>query len=119
MSTLKVNAFQDTSGKGFYPARAWAHWDSVSTLVIDNSENISSITDNGTGNHTLNFSNSMANATYAISGTSGGEMNSYSSRAMFGNTFATGSLNVRMQYQPNGTSGFYDCNHNCAVIHGG
>lgn len=116
MSTLKVNSFQNTSGEGFYPSQAWVHWDSIGTVAIDDSVNISTITDNGAGNFNLNFSNNMANATYVISGAAGGEMNNYSSRVLYGNTFSTSSTNVRVHWQP--ANAQYDCNHNCAVIHG-
>ena len=45
--------------------KAWAHFDGVSsTVVIDDSLNISGATDNGTGNYTMNFSNSMGNINY-------------------------------------------------------
>lgn len=65
MSTLKVNAFQDTSGKGFYPARAWINFNGQNTVSIRDSERVSSITDNGTGRYTVNFSINMTNANYA------------------------------------------------------
>ena len=34
MSTIKVNAFQDTSGNGFYPARAWVNFNGTGTVAI-------------------------------------------------------------------------------------
>lgn len=43
-------------------AKAWCH---TSDDVIDDSLNFSSSTDNGTGDYTVNFTNSMANVTYA------------------------------------------------------
>ena len=48
MSTIKVNAFQDTSGNGFYPARAWVNFNGTGTVAIRNDENVASITDNDT-----------------------------------------------------------------------
>lgn len=67
MSTLKVNVLQDTSGNGFYPARAWVNFNQSS---ISDNGNVSSITDNGTGHWTINFSNSFSNSSYSIKGSS-------------------------------------------------
>ena len=45
-------------------AKAWANVTNA-TPTINDSFNIASITDNGTGDHTLNFTNAMGNANYA------------------------------------------------------
>ena len=68
MSTLKVNAFQDTSGKGFYPARVWVNWNGTGTVSIRNDAGISSVTDNGTGVYSPQFSNAFSAFDYAVSG---------------------------------------------------
>ena len=50
-----------------YSARAWVSLDGVSgTPNIDASGNISSITDNGTGDYTLNFTTAMPDNLYAL-----------------------------------------------------
>jgi hypothetical protein len=68
MSTLKVDALQDTSGNGFYPTRAWVNLNGTGTVAIRGDENVSSITDNSTGSYTANYSNNFADANYAASG---------------------------------------------------
>lgn len=73
MSTLKVNNIKDTSGgtsnlKIDGAAKAWVNFDGTGTVSIDDSFNVSSITDNSTGNYTINFTNAMPNAEYAVSG---------------------------------------------------
>lgn len=73
MSTIKVNAFQDTSGNGYYPARAWVNFNGTGTVAIRNDENVTSITDNGTGGYTVNFSNNLSTATYSALATWGGD----------------------------------------------
>ena len=60
MSTLKVNALQDTSGKGFYPARAWAQFSMTGTPSLTTNQGVSSLTDNSTGNNTFNLSNALS-----------------------------------------------------------
>ena len=49
--------------------KMWAHTTQASTYVLDDSFNISSIADAGTGKTTFNIANDMANATYSIGGT--------------------------------------------------
>ena len=76
MSTIKVTNIQDTSGGNQSTseqiaqgrAKAWADFDGSvsdpdSTL---NGYNISSITDNGTGDYTLTFTSNLSNANYAV-----------------------------------------------------
>ena len=48
--------------------KMWAHTTQASTYVLDDSFNISSIADAGTGKTTFNIANDMANATYSIGG---------------------------------------------------
>ncbi len=45
---------------------AWVNFNGTGTVAIRNSYNVSSITDNGTGIYTINFSSAMANTNYAL-----------------------------------------------------
>ena len=73
MSTIKVNNLQNTSGgSNSTPeeieqgrAKAWVHWDGSGTVSILDDFNVSSITDNATGDYTINLSNAMSNDNYA------------------------------------------------------
>jgi hypothetical protein len=51
-----------------YSARAWVNFDGTGTVAIRASGNVSSITDNGTGNFTVNFTTAMPDANYAAHG---------------------------------------------------
>jgi len=72
MSTLKVNTIQDTSGgSSSTPAqiergrtKLWVRFDGTGTVSIINSYNVSSVTDNGTGDYTINYAITMSNANY-------------------------------------------------------
>ncbi len=78
MSTLQVGTIkssnseppviQNSSGveKAKLCVRAFVNFDAQSSNAIRASYNISSIGDNGTGNFTINFSNSMANDDYQV-----------------------------------------------------
>ena len=46
--------------------RAWVNFNGTGTVAIRASFNVSSITDNGTGNYTVNFTNAMPDANYAF-----------------------------------------------------
>ena len=50
-------------------AKAWVNFDGTGTVAIRASYNVSSITDNGTGDYTVNFTNSLADANYSVAGT--------------------------------------------------
>ena len=45
-------------------ALAWVNFDGTGTVAIRSSYNVSSITDNGTGDYTVNFTNAMSDANY-------------------------------------------------------
>jgi hypothetical protein len=50
-----------------YACRAWVNFNGTGTVAIRASGNVSSITDNGTGDYTVNFSTAMPDANYAVS----------------------------------------------------
>ena len=70
MSTLKVNTLEEATAGGatFYTAKAWVNFNGIGTVAIRESGNVSSITDNGTGDYTTNFSASLTSANYTTSG---------------------------------------------------
>lgn len=48
-----------------YACRAWVNFNGVGTVAIRGSGNVSSITDNGVGNYTVNFTTAMPDANYS------------------------------------------------------
>lgn len=50
--------------------RAWVTFNGTGTVAIVGSGNVSSITDNGTGDYTVNFTTALPNANYAVFGLS-------------------------------------------------
>ena len=68
MSTLRVNTLQDATGSNqpamVGAAKAWVNFDGTGTVAIRESFNVSSITDNATGNYTVNFTNAMSDTNY-------------------------------------------------------
>jgi len=51
-----------------YGCRAWVNFNGTGTVAIRASGNVSSITDNGTGDYTVNFTTAMPDANYNING---------------------------------------------------
>ena len=68
-STLKVSeiiATGETAGRAVSGiAAAWVNFDGHATASIRDSMNVASLTDNGTGDYTVAFTNSMSNGVYA------------------------------------------------------
>ena len=50
--------------------KAWVNFNGTSTVAIRASYNVSSITDNGTGDYTVNFTTAMADANYSMTSSS-------------------------------------------------
>jgi hypothetical protein len=48
-----------------YTCRAWVKFDGTGTVAIGGSGNVSSITDNGTGDYTINYTTAMDDTNYA------------------------------------------------------
>ena len=46
--------------------KAWVNFNGTGTVAINDSHNVSSITDNGTGNYNVNFTTAMGNGDYAV-----------------------------------------------------
>jgi hypothetical protein len=67
MSTLKYNTWLNTDNTENYKCRAWVNFNGTGTVAIRASGNVSSITDNGSGDYTINFSNALSDANYAVS----------------------------------------------------
>ena len=68
MSTIRVTTIQNLAGVEVYTAKAWVNFNGTGTVAIRASGNVSSITDNGTGDYTVNFTVAMTDANYSMAG---------------------------------------------------
>ena len=66
ITAAKLDGAQNGSAP-IYAARAWVNFNGTGTVAIRASGNVSSITDNGTGDYTVNFTTAMSDANYAYS----------------------------------------------------
>ena len=64
----RVKTAINASGEApIYACRAWVNFNGTGTVAIRASGNVSSITDNGTGDYTINFITVMPDANYTLS----------------------------------------------------
>ena len=122
MSTLKTANIANLSGTSTSvenvlngTAKAWVNFNGTGTVAIRASYNVSSITDNGVGDYTVNFTTAMVDANYGVSGTSnldgtnrGGIVGINSTR-----TKTTNSLPMSILQ---GTSTLFDTSEICVSI---
>ena len=72
MTPLRLrNALNATGTAPTYACRAWVNFNGTGTVAIRASGNVSSITDNGTGDYTVNFTTAMPDADYACVASAG------------------------------------------------
>jgi hypothetical protein len=89
--------------------KAWVNFNGTGTIAIRASGNVSSITDNGTGYYTVNFTTAMPDANYAVSqSTSGGQDGSPSfddgATNEYQINFSTSSVSVLYRRKTNNSS---------------
>lgn len=94
-----------------YGCRAWVNFNGTGTVAIRSSGNVSSISDNGVGDYTVNFTNAMPDANYSVIATRQIGSNSLQAR-IFGqnaNTApATGSVRMYSYYYSSGADAAED-----------
>ena len=80
-----------------YMCRAWVNFNGTGTVAIRASGNVSSITDNGTGDYTVNFTTAMVDANYVVapmSASSGTNTGSATSIVNNQTNMATGTVRI-------------------------
>lgn len=68
-----TTTYASPANSQFHPssAKAWVRFTSVTTTTINASYNVASLTDNGTGDTTINFTTPFSSANYSAAGISG------------------------------------------------
>jgi len=104
-----------------YQCRAWVNFNGTGTVAIRASGNVSSITDNGVGDYSINFTTAMPDANY-----------SYTGVVQYANTGAVSGQNiifgmndganlvtttaVRIRAYVSSANASYDCAIVCAAV---
>lgn len=122
MSEIRVNNLQDTGGSNTSTpqqvflgrSKAWVNFNGNGTVGIRRDYNVNSISDNGTGQYTINFSSSL-NMTYCGVG-AGGDMVGQTRKDLFVAVEPINSTSCRIwDGYPNG--GLWDYGNNCLTFY--
>jgi hypothetical protein len=96
MSTVRTDNFGPSAGGTTYSARgiakAWVNFNGTGTIAARDSENVSSLTDNGTGDYTVNFSNAFGAGDYAMLAACSYRSGNYNAAHIF--TTAAGAISA-------------------------
>jgi len=115
MSQLNVDTIKNAAGTHErFPCTAWCKFNGIGTAAVDDSGNMSSITDNGVGNFTFTFDVALDNATYAFLGSSRAE--NVILTVKNAGTYSTTAVQV---YSQVGTTGAANDNSGHIAIFGG
>ena len=105
-----------------YGCRAWVNFNGTGTVAIRASGNVSSITDNGTGDYTVNFTTALADANYCVTctgeqGLNVGSLEVRSFQADNANTPTTTSVRlINKRTIVGGTTEDFDGSRLCVAI---
>ncbi len=72
LTTPNIDSAQFATVSGtapIYPCRAWVNFNGTGTIAIRASGNVSSLTDNGIGDYTVNFTTAISDINYAVNTT--------------------------------------------------
>ena len=117
MSTLRVTNISNAGGTKTVPAdtvvdgsaKAWVNFNGTGTVAIRRAFNVSSITDNGTGDYTVNFTNAMSDANFAAASNNNANGGSMPQQAKTSSSYRLLTLNsgyVATDYANNDVSIF-------------
>ena len=113
LSTAKITTLADSAGANTSTpaaiaagiAKAWVNFNGTSTVAIRASYNVSSITDNGTGDYTVNFTTAMVDANYVVNSIVGDYTTNNGNRSISISSVAAPTTSaVRIANQFNGSA---------------
>ena len=123
MSTIRVDNFGPSAGGTTYSARgiakAWVNFNGTGTIAVRGSENVSSLTDQGTGITDVNYTSSLSSGNYSVSGTANDD--TYYTDTLEPTSYLAGSIRLITYSRANsatGSSGREDLEFVNASIHG-
>jgi len=91
-----------------YGCRAWVNFNGTGTVAIRASGNVSSITDNGTGDYTVNFTTAMPDADYAASSLNHNNAGTGIGISFVNNTVTTAFSTTGFRFRTGDTGSTYD-----------
>lgn len=105
ITAAKLDGAQSGSAP-IYAARAWVNFNGTGTVAIRASGNVSSITDNGTGNYTANLTTAMTDVNYSTTITTASS-NGSNTGVLIGNVGTVATTSVQIFVSSAYVSGVY------------
>ncbi len=91
-----LSQFNASGSAPVYACRAWVNFNGTGTVAIRASGNVSSITDNGVGNYTVNFTTAMPDANYSVTALSSRDASTSNIITQIdGTTFTSSACRIR------------------------
>jgi len=124
LTTPTINSAQVPTISGtapLYMCRAWVNFNGTGTVAIRASGNVSYITDNGTGDYTVNFTTAMPDANYNVvvaAARNASSLTDYNYRALIngsGTGYTAAAIRVGL-FDSTGQGGTADADTFCASI---
>ena len=109
-TTLNTDEIVDTNSSQI--CKAWVNFNGTGTVAIRDSFNVSSITDNGTGVYTINYSTTMSNSNYATVVGSDVPGNSHTGRSVL---YSRSTTSIRL-YTSQSSGGYDGSDNNIAIF---
>ena len=105
MSTIKADTLSNLAGTRSVPvatvaqgsAKAWVNFNGTGTVAIRAAFNVSSITDNGAGKYTVNFTNAMPDVNYAAVFSGNSDSDSFGANRQYSVVRARATTTVELQ----------------------
>jgi hypothetical protein len=93
-SSLVKTALNASGDAPIYACRAWVNFNGMDTVAIRASGNVSSITDNGTGDYTVNFTTAMQDENHSVACSA--MRSNYDEGLIIGPTYTASASHVRV-----------------------
>jgi hypothetical protein len=116
IEALVPNVLNASGTAPLYACRAWVNFNGTGTVAIRASGNVSSITDNGTGDYTVNFATALPDANYCAVVTTGGVGTLATENALVGWAAVYASGSVRIGVADNNTDAQRDAPYSNVAI---
>tara|TARA_A100001388_G_scaffold38242_1_gene24171 strand:- start:176 stop:553 length:378 start_codon:yes stop_codon:yes gene_type:complete len=122
MSTITITNIKATGDSVSRSAKSiaavWVNFNGTGTIAIRDSINVTSLTDHGTANHDVNFTNHMATIGYHVSNSSSGNVSDVWGFANPGNE--TSNVQVVLKYVSANAAGTYTADRSAMTtgVHG-
>ena len=109
-----LSLFNVSGSAPVYACRAWVKFKGTGTVTINGSGNVSSITDHGTGQYTVNFSTAMPDTNYSVATVTStdGSTDRGATSLIDDRTYTTSAIRILVWYG----GGYGDQVNNCVQI---